>query len=116
MPTYYVAGKKLWANKDKPAGMISGSGNILVTDEAFTKLCLLKYYWDRWTANKSAQWTDGCGGNTYFKGWSSDVYLRFDGICRKINARCKSKESKSLEVAFLDYAMDQCTRAMAQVK
>jgi hypothetical protein len=81
-----VAGKKLWANKDKMVTTISNSGKILVTDEAFAELCLLNY-WERWTSNKSAQWTDVCGGNTHFKGWSNDAYQRFDEICRQINTQ-----------------------------
>jgi hypothetical protein len=81
-----VAGKKLWANKDKMVTTISNSGKILVTDEAFAELCLLNY-WERWTSNKSAQWTDACGGNTHFKGWSNDAYQRFDEICRQINTQ-----------------------------
>jgi hypothetical protein len=81
-----VAGKKLWANKDKMVTTISNSGKILVTDEAFAELCLLNY-WERWTSNKSAQWTDACGGNTHFKGWSNDAYQRFDKICRQINTQ-----------------------------
>jgi vancomycin resistance protein YoaR len=36
-----VTGKKLWANKEKMATTISNSGKILVTDGAFTGLCLM---------------------------------------------------------------------------
>jgi hypothetical protein len=104
-----VAGEKLWANKDKVVTTISHSGKILVTDEAFTKLCLLNY-WERRTSNKSAQWTDAHGGNTHFKGWSNDTHLRFDKICRQINTQRESKESKVMEVGFLDYAMEQHSR------
>jgi hypothetical protein len=92
-----VAGKKLWANKYRMASGISDSGKILVT--TFTKLCLLKY-WDRWTANKSAQWTDSPGGNTQFKGWGSDVYLIFGGICRQSMCNKRLKNSKQWKWPF----------------
>jgi hypothetical protein len=108
-----VAGKKLWANKEKMATTISGSGKILVTDEAFAKLCLMNY-WERWTSNKSAQWMDVYGGNTHCKVWSNDMCQRFDEICRQINPQCESKEPKAMEVAFLDYVMEQHSRGTKQ--
>jgi hypothetical protein len=104
-----VAGKKIWGNKDKIDSTISDSGKITVTDEAFAELCI-QNYWERWTSNKSAQWTDARGGNTHFKGWSNDAYQKYDETCRRIKAQRETTESKAMEMAFLDYAMEQHSR------
>ena len=88
------------------ATTISDSGKILVTDEAFGELCILNY-WEKWTSNKSTQWTDARGGNSHFRGWSNDAYQRFDEVCNRIKKQRKSKESKAMEVAFLDYTTEQ---------
>jgi hypothetical protein len=101
-----VAGKKLLANKDKMATTISDSGKISVTDEAFAELCILNY-WERWTSNKSAQWTYARGGNTHFRGWSDEAYQRFDEICNIIKKQGETRDLKATEEAFLDYAMEQ---------
>lgn len=101
-----MAGKKLWANKDKMATTISASGKITITDEAFAELCILNY-WERWTSNKSAQWTDARGGNTHFRGWSNDAYQKFDEICNRIKKQRETTESKAMEEAFVEYATEQ---------
>jgi hypothetical protein len=101
-----VAGETLWANKDKMATSILDSGKILVTDEAFAKVCILNY-WERWTSYKSLQWTDAHGGNTHFRGCNNDAYQRFNKICNIIKRQRKSKELKAMEEAFLEYAREQ---------
>jgi len=110
-----VAGKKMWANKDKMASTISDGGKISVTDEAFTELCLLNY-WDRWTGNKSAKWTDARGGNTHFKGWSNLAYQKFDEICRRISKQRESDECKAMEVAFLEFATEHYSRGTKRTR
>jgi hypothetical protein len=104
-----VAGKKVWTSKDKMACAITDGGKISVTDEAFTELCLLNY-WDKWSENKPAKWTDSRGGNCSFKGWSNDAYQQFDSICKRIRAQRETEESKAMEVLFLDYAIKQYGR------
>ena len=110
-----VAGKKMWANKDKMASTISDGGKISVTDEAFTELCLLNY-WDRWTGNKCAQWTNARGGNTHCKGWSNEAYLKFDVICRRIKEQRESRQSKAMELAFLEFATEQYSRGTKRTR
>jgi hypothetical protein len=101
-----VAGKKVWTSKDKMACAITDGGKISVTDEAFTELCLLNY-WDKWSENKPAKWTDSRQGNCTFKGWSNDAYHQFDSICKRIRAQRETDASKAMEVLFLDYAIKQ---------
>ncbi len=104
-----VAGKKLWTNKDKMGNTITEGGKISVTDEAFTELCLLNY-WEKWTAEKDAQWTDSRGGNSHFKGWSTDAYVKFDEICKRVHAQRTTEASKAMEIIFLDYANEKYGR------
>jgi hypothetical protein len=85
---------------------ITDGGKISVTDEAFTELCLLNY-WDKWSANRPAKWTDAHKGNCSFKGWGNDVYQQFDSICKQIGAQRETDKSKATEVLFLDYAIKQ---------
>ena len=110
-----VAGKKVWTKKDKMTSTITEGGKISVTDEAFTELCLLNY-WDKWTKNNSAQWTDARGGNTHFKGWSNDAYLKFDEICRHIQTQRDTEDSKAMEETFRDYAVQQYRRGTKQAR
>jgi hypothetical protein len=60
-----VAGKKVWTSRDKMACAITDGGKITITDEAFTELCLLNY-WDKWSTNRPAKWTDARKGNCNF--------------------------------------------------
>ena len=99
-----VAGKKVWTSKDKMACAITDGGKISVTDEAFAELCLLNY-WNKWTKNQPAKWTDSRGGNCSFKGWSNDAYQQFDSICKRVRAQRETDASKAMEVLFLDYAI-----------
>jgi len=108
-----VAGKKVWTNKDKMTSTITEGAKISITDEAFTELCLLNY-WNKWTKNESAQWTDARGGNTHFKGWNNDAYLKFDGICRRISTQRETEDSKAMEEKFRDYAVKQYRRGSMQ--
>jgi hypothetical protein len=101
-----VARKEVWTSKDKMACSITDGGKITVTDEAFTELCLLNY-WDKWSKNKPAKWTDSHKGNCSFKGWSNNAYQHLDSICKRIRAQCETDESKAMEVLFLDYAIKQ---------
>jgi hypothetical protein len=71
------AGKRLWTGRDKMACAIADGSKITITDEAFIELCLLNY-WDKWSANRPAKWTDACKGNYSFKGWSNDAYQQFN--------------------------------------
>jgi hypothetical protein len=57
-----VAGKKVWTSSDKMACAITDGGKITITDKAFTELCLLSY-WDKWSVNRPAKWTDARKGN-----------------------------------------------------
>jgi hypothetical protein len=101
-----VAGKKVWTGRDKMACAITDGGKITITDEAFTELCLLNY-WDKWSANRPAKWTDACKGNCSFKGRSNDAYQQLDSICNRIRAQHETVESKAMELVFLDYAIKQ---------
>jgi hypothetical protein len=102
-----VAGKKVWTSRDKMACAITDGGKITITDEASTELCLLNY-WDKWSANRPAKWTDARKGNCSFKGWSNNAYQQFDSICNRIRAQRETDESKAMElVLFLDYAIKQ---------
>jgi hypothetical protein len=101
-----VAGKKVWTGRDKMACAITDIGNITITEEAFTELCLLNY-WDKWSANRPAKWTDARKGNCSFKGWSNDAYQQFDSICNRIQAQRETGKSKAMELVFLDYAIKQ---------
>jgi hypothetical protein len=105
-PIPCVAAKKVWTSKDKIACAITDGGKISVTDKAFTELCLLNY-WDKWSENKPAKWTDSRQGNCSFKGWSNDAYHQFDSICKRIRAQRETDASKAMEVLFLDYAIKQ---------
>jgi hypothetical protein len=104
-----VAGKKVWTGRDKMAYAITDGGKITITDKVFTELCLLNY-WDKWSANRPAKWTDGRKGNCSFKGWSNDAYQQFDSICNRIRAQHETDESKAMELVFLDYAIKQYGR------
>jgi len=88
------------------AHTITEGGKISVTDEAFTELCLMNY-WDKWTKNESAQWTDARGGNAHFKGWSNAAYLNFDDICKRIQKQRNTEDSMDMENKFREYAVDK---------
>jgi hypothetical protein len=105
-----VARKKVGTGRDKMACAITDGGKITITDEAFTELCLLNY-WDKWSANRPAKWTDARKGNCSFKGWSNDAYQQFDSICKnRIRAQLGTDKSKAIELGFLDYAINQYGR------
>jgi hypothetical protein len=104
-----VAGKKVWTSRDIMACAITDGGKITITDEAFTELCLLNY-WDKWSANRPAKWTDARKGNCSFKGWSNDAYQQFDSICNQIRAQRETEKLRAMELVFLDYAIKQYGR------
>ena len=110
-----VAKKKVWTSKDKMASSITDGGKITVTDKAFTELCLLNY-WDKWSKNKPAKWTDSHKGNCSFKGWSNDAYQQFDSICKRIRAQRETEGSKAMEVLFNEYAMKQYGRGTKRTR
>jgi hypothetical protein len=88
---------------------ITDGGKILITDEAFTQLCLLNY-WDKRSANRPAKWTDAHKRNCSFKGWSNNAYQQFDSICNWIRAQRETDKLKAMELVFLDYAIKQYGR------
>jgi hypothetical protein len=104
-----VAGKKVWTSRDRMACAITDGGKITITDEVFTELCLLNY-WDKWSANRPAKWTDARKRKFSFKGWSNDAYQEFDSICNRIRVQRETDESKAMEMGFLDYAIKQYGR------
>jgi hypothetical protein len=72
--------------------------------------CAFLSYWDKWSANRPAKWTDVRKGNCRFKGWSNDAYQQFDSICNRIRAQRERDESKAMELGSLDYAIKQYGR------
>jgi hypothetical protein len=108
-----VARKKVWTGRDKMACAVTDGGKIIITDETFTKLCLLNY-WDKWSANRPAKWTDAHKGNCSFKGWNNDAYQQFDSICNQIRVQRERDELKAMELVFLDYAMELYGRGTKQ--
>ena len=97
------------------ASAITDGGKITITDEAFTELCLLKY-WDKWSAKGPAKWTDARKGNCSFKGWSNNAYQQFDSICNRIRAQRETDKSKAMEMGFLDYAIKQYGRGTKRTR
>jgi hypothetical protein len=110
-----VAGKKVWTSRDKMACAITDGGKITITDKAFTELCLLNY-WDKWSANRPAKWTDARKGNRSFKGWSNNAYYQFDSICNRIGGQHETDESKAMELGFLDYAIKKYGRGTKRTR
>jgi hypothetical protein len=95
-----VAGKKVWTSRDKMACAITDGRKITITNEAFTELCLLNY-WDKWSANRPAKWTDARKGNCSFKGWSNNAYQQFDSICNRIWRSVKQTNRRQCNWGFL---------------
>jgi hypothetical protein len=110
-----VASKKVWTSRDKMACAITDGGKITITDQAFTELCLLNY-WDKWSANRPAKWTDARKGNCSFKGSSNDAYQQFDSICNRIRAQHETDKAKAMELGFLDYAIKQYGRGTKRTR
>jgi hypothetical protein len=110
-----VARKKAWTSRDKMACAITDGGKITITDKAFTELGLLNY-WDKWSANRPAKWTDARKGNCSFKGWSNGAYQQSDSICNRIRAQHETDESKAMELGFPDYAIKQYGRGTKRTR
>jgi hypothetical protein len=94
---------------------ITDGGKITITDVAFTELCLLNY-WDKWSVNRPAKWTDACKENCSVKEWSNDAYQQFDPICNRIRTQRETDKSKAMELVFLDYAIKQYGRGTKQTR
>ena len=58
-----AAGRKVWTLREKASKLISEARQVVsVLDEAFAILALMNY-WERWTSNGTARWTDSKAGN-----------------------------------------------------
>jgi hypothetical protein len=73
-------------------------------------------YWDKWSANRPAKWTDARKGNCSFKGWSNDAYQQLDSICNRIRAQRETEKLRAMELVFLDYAMKQYGRGTKRTR
>jgi hypothetical protein len=73
---------------------------VSVLDEAFTILALMNY-WERWTGNGTARWTDSKAGNYQYMGWADVAYLQFDELCKRIREQRQTRLNKKLEQMYL---------------
>ncbi len=69
-------------------------------DEAFTILALMNY-WERWTGNGTARWTDSKAGNYQYMGWADAAYVQFDELCKQIREQRQTRLNKKLEQMYL---------------
>jgi hypothetical protein len=97
-----VAGQKVWTLREKAIKLISEAKKVVsVLDEAFTILALMNY-WERWTGNGTARWTDSkAGGNYQYMGWADAAYLQFDELCKRICEQRQTRLNKKLEQMYL---------------
>ncbi len=97
-----VAGRKVWTLREKAIKLISEAKKVVsVLDEAFVILALMNY-WERWTDNGAARWTDSKAGNyQYIMGWADAAYVQFDELCKWICEQCQTASSKNLEQMYL---------------
>jgi hypothetical protein len=132
-----VAGKKVWTPKAKVQSLISASGKISITDEAFVLLCL-ENYWEKWKsgstgntvpvfggANKAAEeadsqdfgvaqrdkpltrWTDARRGHCLFGGWEKEGLHRFNALCHESKNSRSAQTCQNAENEFLLYARER---------
>jgi hypothetical protein len=79
-----VAGQKVWTLREKAIKLISEAKKVVsVLDEAFTILALMNY-WESWTGNGMARWTDSKAGNYQYMGWADVAYVQFEELCKQI--------------------------------
>ena len=96
-----VAGRKVWTLRERASKLISEAKRVVsVLDEAFVILALTNY-WDRWTSQGMAKWTDSRAGNYQYMGWADAAYVSFDEICNRIREQRKNETNKKLEKMFL---------------
>ena len=96
-----VAGRKVWTLRERASKLISEAKRVVsVLDEAFVILALTNY-WDRWTSQGMAKWTDSRAGNYQYMGWADAAYVSFDEICNRIREQRKNETNKRLEKMFL---------------
>jgi hypothetical protein len=96
-----VAGRKVWTLREKAIKLISEAKKVVsVLDEAFTILALMNY-WERWTGNGTARWTDSKSGNYQYMGWADAAYLQFDELCKRIHEQRQTRLNKKLEQIYL---------------
>jgi hypothetical protein len=77
-----LAGQKVWTLREKAMKLTSeAKKGASVLDEAFTILALTNY-WERWTGNGRARWTDSKAGNYQYMGWADAAYVQFDEVCK----------------------------------
>jgi hypothetical protein len=96
-----VAGQKVWTLREKAIKLISEAKKVVsVLDEAFTILALMNY-WERWTGNATARWTDWKAGNYQYMFWADAAYLQFDELCKQICEQRQTRLNKKLEQMYL---------------
>jgi hypothetical protein len=72
---------------------------VSVLDEAFTILALMNY-WERWTGNGTARWTDSKAGNHQYMGWADAAYVQFDELRKRIREQRQTRLNKKLEQMY----------------
>ena len=96
-----VAGRKVWTLREKAIKLISEAKKVVsVLDEAFTILALMNY-WESWTGNGTARWTDSQAGNGQDMGWADVAYLQFNELCKQICEQRHTRLNKKLEQMYL---------------
>jgi hypothetical protein len=87
-----MTGRKVWTLREKAIKLISEAKKVLVSvlDEVFTILALMSY-WERWTSNGTARWSDSKAGNYQYMGWADAAYVQFDELlCKQI---CEQRQT-----------------------
>jgi hypothetical protein len=91
----------VWTLGEKAIKLISEAKKVVsVLDEAFTILALMNY-WERWTGNGTARWTNSKAGNYQYTGWADAAYLQFDELCKRIRKQRQTRLNKKLEQMYL---------------
>ncbi len=97
-----VAGWKVWTLREKAIKLISEAKKVVsVLDEAFTTLAALMNYWERWTGNGMARWTDSKAGNYQYMGSADAAYVQFDELCKQICEQRQTRLNKRIEQMYL---------------
>jgi hypothetical protein len=73
---------------------------VSVLDEAFTILASMNY-WERWTGNGTARWTDSKAGYYQYMGWADVANVQFDVLCKRIREQRQTTLNKKLEQMYL---------------
>jgi hypothetical protein len=91
----------VWTLGEKAIKLISEAKKVVsVLDEAFTILALMNY-WERWTGNGTARWTDSKAGNYQYMGWADAAYVQFDELCKRIREQRQTRLNNKLEQMYL---------------